>query len=399
MTALAYLFERFPSYVQTFCCREVSELLRQGVELTIFSVRGPENQPSQQWDPSLIAKVHYLPDEAELRDEVSRAIRKGLLSEDAVRKIEKWGRQPDFLRLYQAAYIGVRLRERNLKHVHAHFAGLAARTAFWIQEFFGIPFSLTAHANDIFAPRPFAIGLGKLIAAASAIVTESDFAATLLRTKFPQESAKVLRIYNGIDLSQFNRARFDSSVPLILSIGRLVEKKGFTHLIEACRILKERGRAFRCEIIGDGPLDDSLRAQIVTNGLDQLVSLIGARSQQEITKRLSDATMFCLPCVIEQGGGMDNLPTVIAEAMASGLPVVSTEIAGVPEMVINGVNGLLVRPGDSVALADAIETMLNDQKLAQQMGEQGCQRAQAMFSIEVSANALRQLFVRPAPLK
>jgi glycosyltransferase involved in cell wall biosynthesis len=394
MIELAYVFERFPSYVQTFCHREVSELQRQGAALTIFSIRRPEDEPPQNWDKRLIEKVHYLPGEAELREDVDRAERQGLLPKNALREIEKWGRQPDFLRLYQAAYIGLRLRERNVRHVHAHFAGLAARTAFWIKEFFEIPYSLTAHANDIFAPRPFAIALDKLIGSASAVVTESDYSAALLRAQFPQNSKKVLRIYNGIDVSQFHPPSFDASIPLIISVGRLVEKKGFADLIEACRRLKERGRSFRCEIIGEGPLEDSLQAQIVKSELESLVRLMGPQTQDEIARRLSAATVFCLPCVVEQGGGMDNLPTVIAEAMASALPVVSTPIAGVPEMVANNASGFLVPSGDPAALADALDKVVSDKELARRFGEHGRKRAREIFSIAASASSLRELFER-----
>jgi colanic acid/amylovoran biosynthesis glycosyltransferase len=392
MTELAYVFERFPSYVQTFCYREVTELQRQGAALTIFSIRRPEDEPPQNWDKRLVEKIHYLPGEAELREEVARTVRQGLLPKDALREIEKWGRQPDFLRLYQAAYIGIRLRERNLRHVHAHFAGLAARTAFWIKEFFGIPYSLTAHANDIFAPRPFVIGLDKLIGSASAVVTESDYSAALLRSQFPLNSKKILRIYNGIDVSQFHQPSFDASIPFIISVGRLVEKKGFADLIEACCRLKERGLSFRCEIIGEGPLDDSLRAQITKSELESLVRLVGPQTQDKIARRLSTATVFCLPCVVERGGGMDNLPTVIAEAMASALPVVSTPIAGVPEMVADNVSGFLVPPGDPAALADALDKVVGDKELARRFGENGRKRARATFSVEASASSLRELF-------
>ncbi len=394
MTEIAYVFERFPSYVQTFCYREVIELQRQGAALTIFSVRPPEGEASQDWDRALIEKVHYLPDEEELRAEVDRAVRNGLLSKPVSRDIEKWGRQRDFLRLYQAAYIGLRLEKGHCRHAHAHFAGLAARTVFWIKQFFGIGYSFTAHANDIFAPRPFTVALDKLVGSASAVVAVSDYSAKLLQTRFPQDSEKIFRIYNGIDLSRFQKAAFDAAIPLIISVGRLVEKKGFVHLIDACRRLKDHGHDFRCEIIGDGPLEESLRAQIVQNDLESVVKLTGPQTQDELARRLSVATVFCLPCVVEQGGGMDNLPTVIAEAMAAGLPVVSTPIAGVPEMIVNDASGFLVPPGDPAALANALERIIGDKPLAQHFGEHGRERASEIFSVEATARSLRELFER-----
>src|SRR6266496_870354 len=140
MTHFTYLFERFPSFGQTFCYREVVELARQGVNSPIFAIRNPKGEPPQDWD-----------------------------------------RRTDFLRLYQAVYVGLRLQEIGIRHVHAHFAGMAARTAFWIHRFFPITFSFTAHANDIFAPRNFEVGLDKLVDAARAIVTETDYAAKFLR--------------------------------------------------------------------------------------------------------------------------------------------------------------------------------------------------------------------------
>lgn len=391
---LAYVFERFPSYVQTFCYREVSQLERQGVALNIFSIRPPEGEAPQQWDQRLVEKVHYLPEEPQLVQEVDRALRKDALPRSISRVIEGWGRQTDFLRLYQATYIGVRLKERNLRQVHAHFAGMAARTAFWIREFFGIPYSFTTHANDVFAPRPFAIGLDKLIGGANAVVTETDYSAALLQERFRQNSDKIVRIYNGIDLSRFQTARFEAAVPMIISVGRLVEKKGFADLIEACRHLKEQGQCFHCEIIGEGPLRDALQAQIEKSGLQSHVTLAGPQPQDEIARRLSVATVFCLPCVVERDGGMDNLPTVIAEAMASSLPVVSTPLAGVPEMVVHEVSGLLVAPRDAQALAAALGKIMGNKNLARRFGERGRERAEKLFSIETNALSLIDLFRR-----
>jgi len=394
MSGLAYLFERFPSFTQTFCYREIVELRRQGVSPAIFSVRRPVNEPAQDWDASIVGQVEYLPGDEQLVREVNRAASKAKLPESATREIAAWGRKTDFLRLYQAAYLGPRLQAIGVRHLHAHFAGLAARTAYWIERFFGIGFSFTAHANDMFAPKPFEISLGELIGAARAVVTVSDFGVRFLQEKYPNHAAKMHRVYNGIDLGRFQRADFSAAPLAIVSIGRLIEKKGFHDLIEACRLLRERGIAFRCEIIGEGPLETLLRDQIASAGLTSVVALTGPLPQGEVIERLARSALFVLPCVAEAGGGMDNLPTVVMEAMAAGLPVVSTAVGGVPEMVGDGVTGRLVPEHQPLALADALAQILADQRLAQSLGEAGRQRAAELFAIGQNVEALRALFRR-----
>src|SRR5215471_12016453 len=185
MDGFAYLFERFPSFGQTFCYREVAELDRQGIAPPIFSIRNPKDEPPQDWDARIVERVHYLPEESELVDGVRWASKKRKLTQEIVAALDEWGRRTDFLRLYQAVYVGLRLQEMGIGHVHAHFMGMAARTAFWIHKFFPITFSFTAHANDIFSPRKFEIGLDKLVDAARTIVTETDYAAQFLRGRFP----------------------------------------------------------------------------------------------------------------------------------------------------------------------------------------------------------------------
>ncbi|MDQ3116233.1 MAG: glycosyltransferase family 4 protein [Verrucomicrobiota bacterium] len=389
MSGLAYLFERFPSFTQTFCYREIRQLRRQGVSPAIFSIRRPADEPAQDWDASIIDRVEYLPGDEQLVREVDLALRKGKLPETAAREIAAWGRNTDFLRLYQAAWLGPRLQALGVRHVHAHFAGLAARTAYWIERFFGIGFSFTAHANDIFAPKPFEISLGKLIGPARAVVTVSDFGVRFLQEKFPGDAARVRRVYNGIDLQQFQRADFTTAPPVIISIGRLIEKKGFQDLISACRILRQRGLEFRCEIIGEGPLAHALGEQIAAAGLTNVVALAGPLPQAEVIRRLARSALFVLPCVAEKGGGMDNLPTVVMEAMAAGLPVVSTDLAGVPEMVQEGVTGLLVPEQQPGALADAMSRLLANPGLARSLGAAGHERATRLFAIEKNVRALR----------
>ena len=388
MALFAYLFERFPSFGQTFCYREVAELYRQGITPPIFSIRNPKDEPPQDWDTRIVMDVHYLPEEKELLEEVQRASKKRRLSPAIIAALDEWGRRTDFLRLYQAVYVGLRLQDLGIDHVHAHFAGIAARTAFWIAKFFPITFSFTAHANDIFAPRNFEIGLEKLIQTARLIITETDYSEKFLRERFPEHADRIHRIYNGLNLAEFGHANFSSDPPMIVAIGRLIAKKGFANLIRACALLVEHGRPFRCEIFGDGPLESQLRGQVEELGLQEFVQLPGPKPQHELRERLARASVFVLPSVPEAEGGMDNLPTVIMEAMATGLPVVSTRIGGIPEMVIDNETGFLMRPGDPVALADAIEKVINDRSLGQKLGQAGHGRAQKLFSIEKNVRDL-----------
>jgi len=384
----AYLFERFPSFGQTFCYREVAELDRQGITPAIFSIRKPKDEPLQDWDTRIVERVHYVPGEEQLLREVHRVSRKGKLAKETIAGLNEWGRRTDFLRLYQAVYVGLRLQQMGIRHVHAHFAGMAARTAFWIRRFFPITFSFTAHANDIFAPRNFEIGLDKLVDAARVIVTVTDYGARFLRERFPDRADCIHRIYNGLDLTEFSRANFSSNPPLIIAVGRLIAKKGFPDLIRACGLLAERGKSFRCEIVGDGPLENELRGQVERLNLQSRVALPGAKPQHEVRRHLAAASVFVLASMVDPDGGMDNLPTVIMEAMAAGLPVVSTAVGGIPEMVSENETGFLVQTGDPAALAGAIEKVIDDRSLAQRFGQAGYERAQKLFSIERNVREL-----------
>ena len=393
MTQFAYVFERFPSFGQTFCYREVAELARQGIAPPVFSIRNPKDEPPQDWDTRIVQRVDYLPEEKQLLESVRRASKKGKLTAEIIGALDEWGRRTDFLRLYQAVYVGLCLQEMGIRHVHAHFAGMAARTAYWIHKFFSITFSFTAHANDIFAPRDFEIGLDKLVAVARVIVTETDYAAQFLRDRFPDRANHIHRIYNGLNLPEFGRTDFSSTPPLIIAVGRLIAKKGFANLIRACGLLAQGGKSFQCEIVGEGPLENELRAQIEQLDLQDRVALSGAKPQREVRQRLAAASVFVLPSVVDAQGGMDNLPTVIMEAMATGLPVISTDIGGIPEMVLQNETGFLVRPGDAVALAGAIEKVTDDRSFAQRLGDAGYRRAQELFSIEKNVGDLCALIL------
>jgi glycosyltransferase involved in cell wall biosynthesis len=387
---VAYLFERFPKFSQTFCYREIAELCRQSIRPAIFSLRTPDRGAESNWDPVIVSAVHQVPEGeafARLADEASASLPK-----TARKTLHEWRGKADSLRLHQAAYIGVRLQKLGVRHLHVHFAGMAARTAFWINKFFGITYSVTVHANDVFVPSRFEIGLSKIFSGATAIVAVSDFAANQLRERFPEAASRIHRVYNGIECGSFQAAN-PMSPPLILSIGRLITKKGFDLLIDACAVLQNDGHEFHCEIIGEGPLLAELHARIDRHNLAKRVSLVGPKPQAEIAARLGRASILALPCRVDSDGAMDNLPTVIMEAMASALPVVSTNVGGIAEMVGDNQTGLLVPQNDPQATAEAIARLISNPELARAFGQRGRNRAEELFSIDKNVRALRQLLL------
>ena len=375
---LAYLFKKFPVFVQTFVAREVEGLERRGCRPDLYALQ--QAPPGDQEGFEILRKrVRVLPSGMRLSADVVRSGLCGRLPIGAFLSGSWLGSR--HRRRREAFWLGPRLRSAGIGHVHVHFTGPAARTAWWLKHDFGCSYSITAHANDFLKANSEKPGLEQLLADASFVVAVSDFSRRLLAEKFPR--ARVFRIYNGMRLDEAMPS-FPGKPPLLVAVGRLVEKKGYPVLIEACGLLRDRGLEFRCEIVGDGPLESALRRQIESLGLQAKVQLRGALAQTDIRESLAEASVFVLPCVEEKGGGMDILPTVITEAMAAGLPVVSTRLAGVPEMVCDGKTGLLVSPGDAVALADAVERLLLNPAEAKMMGTAGRSHAEAVFSEDVT---------------
>jgi colanic acid/amylovoran biosynthesis glycosyltransferase len=391
----AYLFERFPSFTQTFCYREVAALQRQGLAPWIFSIRRPREETVQDFSPELIAQVRYLPQEGDLADEFRWLKRCDRLPEPLRAQEQRLKGSRDKARLQEAGWLGPQMKALGIGHVHAHFAGIAARTAFRLHEHFRIGFSFTAHANDIFADADpeLSLTLDDLVHAARFVVTVSDFSAVLLRARFPAAAARIHRVYNGIEIDAFGQASPARNEPLIVAVGRYIEKKGFGDLIEACARLRERQVAFRCQIVGEGPLETQLAAAIEHHGIGAQVVLTGPKTAGEVAALLATARVFALPCVEEADGGMDNLPTVIAEAMAAGLPVVSTTLAGVPEMVVPGETGLLVSPGNPGAFAEALARMLTEPEKAAQFGRAGLRRARRLFAVASTARQFKRVLL------
>lgn len=393
----AYIFERFPSFTQTFCAREVMELQRRGVRLALFSIRDVRDEEVNHFPQELRDQVVTLPPSDQLKAEVDALKKAGKLPQPFVLTLRHWGERPDKMRIYEAAWIGHRLREAGVRHVHTHFAGIGARTCWWVRQFFGLSYSFTGHANDLFCEeKSLPVTLEMLVRDAALTVAVSDWTADWLRRKFPPHARRIRRVYNGLDLEPVAAATRDAvkdDPPHILSVGRLIEKKGFADLIAACAILQGRGVPFQCSIVGEGPLLEELAAQIAAAGLGEQVHLAGPLPMPEIIRLLGASRVFALACVVEQDGGMDVLPTVLMEAMAARLPCVSTRVAGVPEMVEEGVTGLLTDEHQPEALAAAIGQMLASPETADRMGTAGLARARALFAREVTAASLLVLLV------
>jgi glycosyltransferase involved in cell wall biosynthesis len=395
MSRFAYLLERYPAFTQTFIVREIEEMRRQGVEAPVISLRGGDTEPAGHFSSEATSNVINAPDADSLAAEVKSRRAAGTLAKKANQRLETWGNAPDKLRLYEAIWTADVLQKMGVRHVHVHFAGLAARTACLMKELYGITFSFTGHAQDIFCKTDHAIGLGKLVREASAVVTVADYSAKHLQFTYPALAGKIHRVYNGLAIPSTKPERRTREVPLILSVGRLIPKKGFPDLIAACEILKTKGVPFECQVVGDGPMAEELQTQISDRSLNEMVTLTGPKSQAEIAALLDSAQVFALAAIVLPDGDSDNLPTVITEAMAHAVPVVSTRVAGISEQVEDGKTGFLIQPGDVPTLAEKLEKLLTDNKLAQGFGDAAFAKAQTNFSLTATVTQLRKLL----PLK
>lgn len=405
---IAYLFERFPSFTQTFCVREVLQLERMGVRPLIFSIRDTREEEIRHFPKELFDRVIFLPPRETLVEQVRRWKDGHALPKAAPLVLRHWEDRPDKARVYEAAWIAKKLADMGAdapRHAHSHFAGIGARTCWWLRKFSGVSYSFTAHANDIFCkPAEQVPEFPRLFEDASLIVTVSDFTAGQLRSQFPSCAERVRRVYNGLDLDPVIAARAkasrDTAAGGILSVGRLIGKKGFEDLITACGLLRDQGLAFQCRIVGEGPLEEVLKSQIKNHRLEDRVELTGPRGMDEIARLLTEETqIFALACATEKDGGKDNLPTVLMEAMAASLPCVSTRLAGVPEMVLDGKTGLLCEERSPADFAAHLATLLRDPALCDRMGAEGLNHARQTFAQTVTGTQLLETFAQRTGLR
>jgi glycosyltransferase involved in cell wall biosynthesis len=233
---------------------------------------------------------------------------------------------------------------------------------------------------------------------AAAVVTIGEYNLNYLRRMFPSDHSKIVRIYNGLDLASFPYRKPERRNKKIVAVGRLVEKKGFDVLIDACALLNRRrsNNQFHCSIIGTGPLESTLRAQIEQLGLNTRVLLTGALPRIEMLRYIQEATVLAAPSIIGHDGDRDGLPTTLLEAMALGTPCISTDVTGIPEVLHDGDTGLMVSQRDSVALANALERLLEDPELATSLAEKARVLIESKFDIHKNTAALREIFLNSA---
>ncbi len=403
---IAYVLKRYPRLSETFITNEIRVIERLGTSLHIFSLLPPEPPPHHPMVADVAAPVHAIPGQwPEMVRTLLRAhgavLRAApwLYGRAAVRAIG-WGlvsgrpvaAAKNFLR---AGFVAARCREHGIRHIHAHFANAPAAVALLASLMTRLPFSLTAHAKDLYlSPKRV---LRRNLEAATFIATCTEYNANYLREIAPaRHRDRIHRIYHGIDLEMFAAPAVraepaTNGESLILSVGRLVPKKGHDDLVAACVRLRAANEPFHCMIVGAGPEHAALEAEIAKAHLGEHVTLCGSMTHRELIELYRRADLFVLAPRIAEDGDRDGIPNVIAEAMAMCVPVVSTAVSGIPELVRHRETGELVAPHAPDELARAMLALLRDRPYAARLARAARERMHAEFDLWNTTRRLHDL--------
>lgn len=405
---IGYVLKMFPRFSETFIANEILELERLGSDVHVFSMKRPTG-PQQEAIERVRACRTVLPSPVRfLAPAVLQAnLRafgrhpRGYLH--ALRfAVSRWDRRA-LVKLVQAGVVADACARERIGHLHAHFASGPARVAKMASMIAGVPFSFTAHAKDLYWEghrHGTSNKLKKRVQSARFVVTVSDENKRFIEGQgFKVKEGRVRTIHIGLPLEDFpfrlpsDRPR--SPRPVVLAVGRLIEKKGFHILVEAVARLRDRGVLLRCLIAGEGPERSRLEAQIARLRLSGYVKLLGPLPLDRLRRcYYARARVLAQPCVVAADGDRDGIPTVLLEAMALGVPVISTRVSGIPEAIEDGVTGYLTEPGDAGALADRIALILADVALADRLARAGRLRVEEEFDLRKNTGALRKLFLR-----
>ncbi len=404
---IAYIVSRFPRLTETFVLREISELKQRGQPVLVFPLLSVQQSIHHTEAAYLAENVYYTP---YMSREVFAANWQYMvrLPDRYLKSLFRvvWeNRDSWYLWIRGAAlfpksvYIARLIAESNVQHLHAHFATHPALAAMIISELTGIGYSFTAHAHDIFVHKAM---LKMKIKLAQFVVTISEYNRHhLLRLAPGIPETKIHVVRCGVDPTKYilkdpRCSEAKDRCLRILCVASLEPYKGVENLIRACARLRKSVPTFCCTIIGDGRNRKSLSNLISGLKLEQQVHLIGPRKQDEVAEQLKQTDIFVLPSVVARNGQMEGIPVALMEAMASGIPVVASQLSGIPELVEHGVNGLLVPPGDATALFNALEFLYHREDLWERLGQRGREKITAMFNLSDNVTKLRSLFIASA---
>ncbi len=295
----------------------------------------------------------------------------------------------------KVVYFARQMQRDSVTHIHAHFANHPAAAAFAIHSLTGIPYSFTAHGADLQVDQHM---LREKVAAADFVVTISDYNVEFIVEHCGEQARDRIKVIRcGVDTQVF-RADEDwrpsnNQRPLtIVCTGTMYEVKGHAYLIDACRLLDEQGVQFQCHLIGDGPLLESLNTQVKQSRLEDKVIFRGRLTRDEIAAQLRLADVLVAPSVPTDSGRREGIPVVLMEAMASGLPVVASAISGIPELIDDEENGLLLPPRDSQAIANALARLHGDRELRERLSEAAQRKVEEQYNLTRNAARLCELF-------
>jgi len=392
---VAVLLSRFPLVTETFILREIDEMERQGQPVRLVPLlRETPRILHREADP-WVRRALYTP---YLSPPIVAANLRALLGRPRAyfallgRVLRGNLPSPGFLLRSLAlfpkcVYLAERLEREGIGHVHAHFATHPALAALVISSLTGIGYSLTVHAHDLFVERAF---LRAKLKGARFVRAISRFNRQVLRERYPEIGEEKLPVIHvGIDCEPYSGARPTSaSPPLVLCVAAIKPYKGLPVLLQACRRLRDEGVALRCDLVGEGPARRAIESGIAALGLEEVVRLRGAQRQDEVAGLMREAALVVLPSVVAADGQMEGIPVTLMEAMASRRAVVASSLSGIPELVEDGVCGLLVPPGDALALAGAIRRLLEDPGLARRMGQSGREKVEREFGLAECVSGL-----------
>jgi len=380
---IGYILRYFPKISESFVLNEINELGRLGHDLYIFALSpAPEDRiPSVPGKGTAYREVHYLPPLSVMQKAVSgfkAYSRSGLFRTEY--------KAESALLPFALGYFSNLVRRKNIQLLHAHFNGFPTQLAMLISEKTEIPFTFMPHAFDIFKDLDKKL-LEKRIEASSFIFAHSKFMKDYIYSLLPGYEEKIRLVRACPDLRRIDetisRRGFEKekSGPHIITVARLVEKKGIRNALSALSKIKNEYPALRYTIIGKGPCGHELRRKTVESGLKDAVEFIPWLENSEVLERVIRADIFCLPSVRTESGDMDGIPVALMEAMALGTCVISTRLSAIPELIESGREGLLVASGNIEELAGAFRTLLGDIGLRDTLVENAMKKVRRDFDI------------------